>query len=140
MTEQVIKSKQQALLDQYDTLYDDYVADLSAARFQKAGESQKSLNALEKDIYDNTLLMPTSENSGYLDLKSKMERAATAQAQEDNTKAKMDLSKFQYYVFLTLAAFTTMMAIRIIGFSSTPSVREIVATFVVISITLLLFN
>lgn len=126
MSDDVTKAKQTALLDQYNALYDDYVANLSAARFQKAGESQNALNALENDIYENTLAMPVSRNSGYLDLKEKIERVPTAQAQQDHTKAQMDVSKLKYYGLVALAVITALVAIRLLLLSSEPSIKEAV--------------
>lgn len=136
MTDEVTQSKQQAMLDQYQLLYDDYVTNLSSAQFQKASESQKALDALESDIYENTLLMPASENSGYLDLKSRMERVPTAEAQEDHTNAQMNASKFQYYALSIIAAVTALAAIRIISSSSVPSMREVAVVSCMLAISL----
>ena len=125
------ESKQTVLLDQYNSLHDEYLADLSASRFQKAGESQLALKALETDIYENTKAMPTSKNSGYLDLKSKMQRVPTAEAQQDHTEEKMNLSKFQYYALIALAAIMMFAAIRLLLLSSEPSKIEAAIFFVV---------
>lgn len=124
MGDDVTQAKQEVLIGQYQTLYDDYMANLSAARFQKAGESQQALGALEDDIYENTLSMPASANSGYLDLKRKMERVPTAQAQQDHTQAQMDASKLRYYALLVVAALAALAALRLLVLSSTPSKIE----------------
>lgn len=138
MADEVIKSKQEALIDQYKALYDDYLADLNATQFQKARESQRALKVLEKDIYENTLSMPTSENSGFLDLKSKMEKVPTAEAQENYSKEKMESSKFQYFALLVIAAFMLLAAARILYFSSEPSKMEAII-FIVLNSALLFF-
>lgn len=123
MEQDLIQTKQSLLLDEYETLYNDYVANLSAARFQKAGEAQKELDSLESELYQNTLAVSPSESSGYSELKEKLERVPTAQAQQDHTKAQMDASKLQYYAMAFMALLLTLFAIR--AFISSPSRTEL---------------
>ena len=132
MEQDIVQTKQSLLLDEYETLYNDYVANLSAARFQKAGETQKELDALESELYQNTLAISPSKSSGYTDLKQKLEKVPTAQAQQDHTKSQMDLSKRQYYLMGFAAIILVVFAIR--AFLSAPSRREllIIAAFIAI--------
>lgn len=133
----VTRVKQAALINQYEHLYDDYITNMKAARFDKAGASQKELATLADDIYENTNALPTSENSGYLEIKSKMERVSTAQAQQEYSEKLLQSSEQQYYALLTVAAFLTFGAIRMLAFTSLPS--KIEATLFFLAIGLVLF-
>jgi hypothetical protein len=140
MSNEVVKARQKAMIGQYETLYNDYVVELNSAQLQKARQSQRALKTVEKDIYENTLSMPPSENSGYLELKSKMERVPTAEAQEDHTKAQMDASKLQYYALLMVAGLTIIAAVRLLVFSVTPSAREVGIVFIVLGVVMWIFR
>lgn len=140
MSDEVVKARQKAMISQYETLYNDYIAQLNSAQLQRARESHKALKAVEEDIYENTLSMPASENSGYLELKSKMERVPTAEAQEDDTRAHMDASKLQYYALLIVAGLTAIAAIRLLIFSVTPSAKEVAIVFIILGVVMWFFR
>ena len=130
MADKVTIAKQTALFNEHNVLYKEYAANLNAARLQDAKKSRKALDAVEEDILENTLDMPLSENSGYLELKSKLERVPTAEAQEDHTKAQMDASKLQFWALLIVAGVMIAAAVRLIVFTSTPSVKEVAVIFI----------
>lgn len=113
--DELAKAKHDALLDQYEMLYTDFVTNLKSARFRKASESRQSLKAVDDEITDNLRTLPIQSTSGYSmvkEINQRMQRIPTSQAQRETSNSRIFISKTQYYFVAVLMLMVTGITIR----------------------------
>jgi NADH:ubiquinone oxidoreductase subunit 3 (subunit A) len=108
MVNELAQTKQDVLLDQYEVLYNDYVADVQLARYKQASKTQKALDTIYADIFDDLSEKPPYDAE---ELRRRMDQLPTATAQKNTTHLQMDVYKMQYYMTAFLVVVVTLLLV-----------------------------